>query len=235
MDKKCGDCQEPTKHSVGFWDGADNHGGMTGGLLFDCNNTACAIKKAAIASEEEKRRQQAVARDENEKNGISAEYFIQLRRKVKLTLRACADFLGIGPVEMSGYEREQTPFPTEYWNRIITHMLGLHIVEPCEDKYNHVRTLTFIGEQHGACEDLYITKETGIILIRQCLDDATVRWLTANKWSGGYEADCPVKDGLILNVVDVDGKSIFTEITYHTEWNGGGQAEKKHPFSWEKV
>lgn len=109
-----------------------------------------------------------------------------------------------------------------------------HVTLDPNDKWGNVRTLTFKESQRGVGEDLYLTKESRNVLIRQMLDDNTVRWLTANKWSGGYEADCPVKDGLVLNVVDKQGKIIFTETTYRTDWNGAGQADKKHPFSWER-
>lgn len=103
------------------------------------------------------------------------------------------------------------------------------------DKYGNIRTLVFKESQSGVCEDVYRMKEHSGVLIRQRLDDTTVRWLTASKWSGGYEASCPVKDGLTLNIVDSAGLLIFTETTYRTEWNGGGQAEKRHSFSWEEA
>ena len=62
-----------------------------------------------------------------------------------------------------------------------------------------------------------------------------VRWCTATKWSGGYEADTPFKDGLMLILVDAAGAEIGMEVTYQTKWNGQGLADKEFPFSWEIV
>lgn len=67
------------------------------------------------------------------------------------------------------------------------------------------------------------------------LCDDLVRWCTATKWSGGYEADTPFKDGLMLIAVDDTGAEIGMEVTYQTQWNGEGLAEKELPFSWEAV
>lgn len=104
-----------------------------------------------------------------------------------------------------------------------------------KDKYGNVRHAVFFASQRGCSEDLYRIKENGHVVVRQEMgrDDDRVRWLTANKWIGGYEANCPFKDGLMIDVVDKEGRLLFTESTYHTEWNGGGLADKEAPFSWE--
>lgn len=103
------------------------------------------------------------------------------------------------------------------------------------DRFGYVRHVRLIGEQTGVSEDVYRIQETGRVCVRQWLCDDLVRWCTATKWSGGYEADTPFKDGLMLIAVDDTGAEIGMEVTYQTQWNGEGLAEKELPFSWEAV
>lgn len=103
------------------------------------------------------------------------------------------------------------------------------------DRFGYVRHVRLIGEQTGVSEDVYRIQETGRVCVRQWLCDDLVRWCTATKWSGGYEADTPFKDGLMLIAVDDTGAEIGMEVTYQTQWNREGLAEKELPFSWEAV
>lgn len=103
------------------------------------------------------------------------------------------------------------------------------------DRFSYVRHVRLIGEQTGVSEDVYRIQETGRVCVRQQLYDDLVRWCTATKWSGGYEADTPFKDGLMLILVDAAGAEIGMEVTYQTKWNGQGLADKDFPFSWEAV
>ena len=103
-----------------------------------------------------------------------------------------------------------------------------------KDKYGNVRHVFLFGSQTGVSEDLYRTKESRRVLIRQDIGQGLVRWCTASKWTGGYEADCPVKEGLTIIAIDKKGNEIFREETFRTQWNGTGQADKAHPFSWEE-
>ncbi len=98
---------------------------------------------------------------------------------------------------------------------------------------NDVRIVSFMGDQGGLCEDLYRCKETGRVFIRQECDDTHVRWLTASKWRGGYEADCHLREGLTLRVVDKSGSILFEEATFQEEGVTGTWAQKVGPFSWE--
>lgn len=101
---------------------------------------------------------------------------------------------------------------------------------------SNVRVVSFMGDQRSLCEDLYRCKETRKIYIRQeSGDDNHVRWLTSSKWTEGYEADCPMKAGLILRVVDKAGSVLFEEELFQEEGVTGTWAEKKGPFSWEAV
>lgn len=103
------------------------------------------------------------------------------------------------------------------------------------DRFGYVRHVRLIGEQTGVSEDVYRIQETGRVCVRQWLCDDLVRWCTATKWSGGYEADTPLKDGLMLILVDGSGAEVGMEVTYQTPWNGQGLADKEFPFSWEPV
>lgn len=100
----------------------------------------------------------------------------------------------------------------------------------------NVRTVVFMTDQRGNCEDLYRCKETGKVYIRQeSGDDDHVRWLTSSKWTGGYEADCPMKEGLIIRVTDKAGKVLFEEKLIKEEGVTDTWAVKVGPFSWEAV
>lgn len=65
------------------------------------------------------------------------------------------------------------------------------------DRFGYVRHVRYIGEQAGNGEDVYRVMETGRLCVRQKVCEDLVRWCTATKWSGGYEADTPFKDGLM--------------------------------------
>lgn len=100
---------------------------------------------------------------------------------------------------------------------------------------NQVRTVTFIGDQRGQCQDLYLCKETGKVYIRQEYSSSHVRWLTTSKWTGGYEADCHMKQGLVIRVVDKAGHALFEERLSKAEGVTGTWAHKSGPFSWETI
>lgn len=97
-----------------------------------------------------------------------------------------------------------------------------------------VRTVVFYGEQ-GA-EDLYRCKENKKIYVRQPANvDSIVFWLTSSKWQGGYEADCPLKEGMVMRVVDKSGHVLFEEKLEKDNWNGGTSAKKVGDFSGEAI
>lgn len=84
------------------------------------------------------------------------------------------------------------------------------------DRFGYVRHVRCIGEQAGNGADVYRVMETGRLCVRQKVCEDLVRWCTATKWSGGYEADTPFKDGLMLIAVDDTGAEIGMEVTYQT-------------------
>lgn len=102
-------------------------------------------------------------------------------------------------------------------------------------KENLVRTVLFMADQRGVCEDVYRCNESGKVFIRQECNETHVRWLTGSKWSGGYEADCHMKEGLLLRVVKKDGNLLFEERISQSSGVIGTWAQKKGPFSWEAI
>lgn len=99
----------------------------------------------------------------------------------------------------------------------------------------NVRTVMFIGEQRGSGEDLFRCKETGKVYIRQECDNEYVRWLTSSKWYGGYEADCPMKEGLEIRISDKAGNTLFTEKIVKAVGYDWTVAKKEAQFSWEAI
>lgn len=100
---------------------------------------------------------------------------------------------------------------------------------------NSVRTVLFLNDQRGLGEDLYRCRETGKVYIRQECDDNYVRWFTSSKWIGGYEADCPLREGLELRIVGKDKSPLFLETLSSIPGYADTVAKKIAPFSWEAV
>lgn len=98
---------------------------------------------------------------------------------------------------------------------------------------SNIRTVRFIGEQNA--EDLYRCEENGRVFVRQRCDDKCVRWLTSIKWQGGYEADCCLKEGLILKIVDKEKRVLHEEIVVKAEGYCDTVAYKVAPFSDEAL
>lgn len=98
-----------------------------------------------------------------------------------------------------------------------------------------VRTMVFVADQRGNCEDLYRCRETGRVYIRQECDEDHVRWFTSNKWSGGYEASCPMREGLELHITDKAGNLLFTESICKEPGYDWTVAKKEAPFSWDAI
>lgn len=99
---------------------------------------------------------------------------------------------------------------------------------------NKVLTVRFMDGQ--SAEDLYRNIETRRVYVRQPANvDDIVFWLTSIKWEGGYEADCPIREGITMRVVDKAGNVLFEELLEKDDWNGGTNAKKVGKFSYEAV
>lgn len=97
----------------------------------------------------------------------------------------------------------------------------------------NVRTVRFLSEQ-GA-EDLYRSLGNGRVYVRQRCDKDHVQWLTSVKWSGGYEASAPLREGMIVRVVDNCFNTIFEERIERAEGFCDTVAKKNGPFSDEAI
>lgn len=85
-------------------------------------------------------------------------------------------------------------------------------------------------------EDLYKNIDSGKIYARIPANvDSIVFWTTTSKWTGGYEADCPIRAGIKMQVVDKDENILFEEELREDNWNGGTSAEKRGLFYREAV
>lgn len=82
-----------------------------------------------------------------------------------------------------------------------------------------------------SAEELYKNVETKRVYVRQPANvDEICFWLSGNKWQGGYEADCPIKAGIEMVVVDKFDNELFREVLEEDTWNGGTSAKKMAPF-----
>ncbi len=98
---------------------------------------------------------------------------------------------------------------------------------------SNIRTVRYFASQSG--EDLYRCEETGGVFVRQECDEQHVRWLTANKWQGGYEADCPLRENIVIHVVDRGGSMLFQETIIKVDGYVDTVAEKIGAFSNEAI
>lgn len=96
-----------------------------------------------------------------------------------------------------------------------------------------VRTVRFMQSVNG--EDLYRCKENKKVYIRQQCNEKYVRWLTSSKWTGGYEADCPMKEGIKIRVVDNYDNVLFEETLITVDGIWETCAEKKGPFHYDAI
>lgn len=128
----CEKCSQSTKRPVGFWDGENEDGELTGGFTYTCDSQECPIAQKRRADEEGRARRQAAAREANLKEYISAEQFRSARREARLTLKEAADLAGVTPAELSAYENEREPFPPDIYRGVITEFLNYRYKEEGE-------------------------------------------------------------------------------------------------------
>lgn len=99
---------------------------------------------------------------------------------------------------------------------------------------NKVITVKYKCTQNA--EDLFVGVENNKVYARQPANiDNVVLWLSTSKWSGGYEADCPIREDITMRVVDKFNHIIFEEILEKDGRNGGTSAKKVGEFKREAV
>lgn len=101
-------------------------------------------------------------------------------------------------------------------------------------KKRNIRKVVYRFTQGGA-EDVFWCSETKKMYIRQPVDESKVHWLTSSKWTGGYEAESHIRDGITMQVVDKCGKILFEETLEQDEWNFGTSALKIGDFANEAI
>ncbi len=116
---QCSDCQELTKIPVGFWDGKNKDGGSAGGFIYDCRNTNCPIKQEEMKAAQKAQQKALKTQEENRQNGIDIQEMVLTRRQAELTIRDCAQALGVSPSKYSDYEHERAPMPLQEWQKIM--------------------------------------------------------------------------------------------------------------------
>lgn len=92
--------------------------------------------------------------------------------------------------------------------------------------------------QQGS-EELYVSANGKTMYIRQPMQtNERVVWTTATKWSGGYEADTPIKAGITMKVISGNrrkDKVIHFEEVLEAGESGSTSAEKKEFFVHEQL
>lgn len=108
----CTACRHPTKRPVGTWTGDDpKTGAATGGFLFDCKNRHCPIFKRRQAAKLAAAKREAETAEENQRNGVNPEAFLELRRKCRITIGRAAHMAGVSPATLCNWEMGREPFP----------------------------------------------------------------------------------------------------------------------------
>lgn len=98
------------------------------------------------------------------------------------------------------------------------------------------RVLQVRFKETQSAEDLYYCPETKKVYVRQPSNVSDkVLWYTSSKWTSGYEANCPIKAGITMQVVDEFYNVLFEETLETDEWNGGTSAKKVGEFRRESI
>ena len=92
--------------------------------------------------------------------------------------------------------------------------------------------LDVVFRERKSAEDLYWCQSNGKILLRQPCDDGHVRWLTTTE---ACEADCSVRSGITIRVLDSVGCEVFRERVVPRENGNTPWSDKKAPFSYEAI
>lgn len=105
-------------------------------------------------------------------------------------------------------------------------------IEKVDKEPEIVKTIKVRYKATQGAEDLYVSvdKPHRVYARQEANVDDIVFWHSTNKWVGGYEADCPIREGIAFCVVDRDDKVLFEEVMRNDTWNGGTSAAKKGPF-----
>lgn len=116
---ECEACTTPSKRPVGYWDGDDGHGGLTGGILYDCSDQTCPIAQERAAAARAAAEQRQRTAEENERNGVDPPELKGSRIAAGITLKGMTRLLGgdITPALLCAYELGRKPIPPDLYQR----------------------------------------------------------------------------------------------------------------------
>ena len=113
INSRCDNCKEPTKFTVGFYDGPKGRRGC----LIDCKNVKCDIYQLKRIGESAAIEKRIQIQNLNSQNGMYAGYIAALRKDAKVTVIEMARVTGCGPAEYSSYEHERKEFDPEVYRK----------------------------------------------------------------------------------------------------------------------
>lgn len=111
---KCNTCNDPTKYSLGLWDGENG----THGQIFECHNLKCELKQSKVRDAEYLEGKKRLVVEENEKNMIFMELIKTKRIESGITNMKMSDRLGISPSVYCNYEQYREALPVEMVDKI---------------------------------------------------------------------------------------------------------------------
>ena len=101
-----------------------------------------------------------------------------------------------------------------------------------KEPHSDVLRMKFLRKQ--SAEDLFLCEDNGKVYSRQPGDSDYVYWCTTSKMKNGdYEADCPIRSGLTVEVMNFDGGIEFTEVMQNQNSCNNLMAKKIGLFSYE--
>lgn len=113
VSSKCDTCNEPTKCPVGFWDGYDERGNMTGSCTWGCDSPDCEIAIQRRLMEEDAARTRALVLQINAANGVDVRKLRQARMDAYCTIREASEEINCSAAEYSAYETGRASMPKD--------------------------------------------------------------------------------------------------------------------------
>lgn len=110
---KCDTCNEPTKSPMGFWDGYDEQGNMTGGCTWHCDSPECEIAVQRRFREEDAERTKTLVQQVNAENGVDVRKLRRARMDAYCTIREASEVINCSAAEYSAYETGRASMPKD--------------------------------------------------------------------------------------------------------------------------
>lgn len=101
MEKECQECKDETKFATGCWDGMDKEGRRISGMLTDCNNLDCPIKRARMDQLAKEEQMRCIIKIQNKENGIDIDLIREQSKKAGISVYEMSQILEMRPSEWS--------------------------------------------------------------------------------------------------------------------------------------